>query len=72
MSKLELHLFHLLDFMGRLKIPQNGLHQFIKVSIYEKQPLPPRGKMAAIFCKPIKHLVICVVFCFSFVVAAAL
>jgi hypothetical protein len=38
--------------------------QFIKVSIYEKQPLPPRGKMAAVFCKPIKHLLRCLLFLF--------
>jgi hypothetical protein len=36
----------------------------IKVSIYEKQPLPPKGKMAAVFCKPIKHLLRCLLFLF--------
>ncbi|EFX72997.1 hypothetical protein DAPPUDRAFT_253819 [Daphnia pulex] len=34
--------------------------QFIKVNIYEKEApsLPSRGKMAAVFYKPIKHLLI--------------
>jgi hypothetical protein len=50
--------------MRRLKNSKKWPPSVYQGRIYEKQPLPLRGKMAAVFYKPIKHLLRCLLFLF--------